>query len=131
MPGQQNRGKLQVGVRELLTVVSLIAVILGASRLCFPVDNLARLTAAIVVLCAACRPLYVLSRACLDHAWFENGCIESGVLFARAGPPPPFSRLSFPRFLAVLATSIFVGATLGLLLPLAGMVILFVWMMGS
>jgi hypothetical protein len=131
MPGQQNRGKLRFGVRELLAIVSLVAVVLGAARLCFPVDNLARLTVAIIVLCAAGRPLYVLVRACLDHAWFVQGCIESGVLFARTGPPRPFSRLSFPRFLAVLAATIFVGVTLGLLLPLAGMVILFLWMMGS
>lgn len=121
-----------MGVRELLALVSLIAVILGAFRFLLPLDDPARLSVAIVVLCATCRPIYVIVRACLDHAWFARACIESGVLFAGVGPPPPpFSRLTSVQFLAVLASSIFVGATLGLLLLLAGMIILFVWMMGS
>ena len=116
----------------MLAVVSLVAVILGGFRVCWPVDDQARLTAAIIILCATCRPLYVLVRACLDHGWFADACIESGVLFPRTGAPPPrFSRLSLPQFLAVLGATIFVGGSLGLLLLLAGVIILLVWMMGS
>ena len=39
MPRQRNSGKPRMGVRELLAMVSLIAVMLGGCRLFLPIDN--------------------------------------------------------------------------------------------
>lgn len=106
----------QIGLRVLLALVGYVALILGSLRFFYPVKGVGETTAFLLVLGAAIRPIYMLVRGSFDHIWYEDWCVERGILSRHFDVPLEMSELGFWQFCALCLASSVVGALLVLVL---------------
>ncbi len=102
--------RFQVGLRVLFALVSYVAVILGCVRVFYPVSGVGETAAFFLVLGAAIRPIYMLIRGSLDFIWYEDWCVERGILSRHFDVPPEMSDLGFWQFCGLCLASSVVGA---------------------
>lgn len=109
-------GGFQIGLRVLLALVSYVALILGSLRIFYPVSGVGETTAFLLLLGAATRPIYMLIRGSLDHIWYEDWCVERGILSRHFDVPLEMSELGFWQFCGLCLASSVVGSLLVLVL---------------
>lgn len=100
----------QIGLRVLFALVSYVALILGCVRVFYPVSGVGETTAFFLVLGAAIRPIYMLIRGSLNHIWYEDWCVERGILSRHFDVPPDMDDLGFLQFCGLCFASSVVGA---------------------
>jgi hypothetical protein len=114
--GGRDFGRYQIGLRVLMAIVTYVAMVLGILRVLYPVSNLAQFAALAISLGAVLRPIYTLIRASLDEVWYEDACIESGILSRGSELWPDLGDLSLYQFCALCLVSSVLGAVLVLVL---------------